>query len=539
TEAVHLPESAVRLTPLSDPGDHTDFDVALWLSEKGEEVTGKLEHNRDLFEPATAERMARHLLALLDSAAREPDVPVHELPLLNAEERRQLLAGWSGAAVAVPVAPLVHNQVAARAAETPGAVAIEAAGRSVTYRELAERSAALARHLRRLGVGPEVRVGVLAERTPEVMIGLLGVLEAGGAYVPLDPGHPAERLAWMLADAAAPLLLIPTEQAPAWAGNARTVALDAVPETDFEPPAAKPDPGNAAYVIYTSGSTGWPKGVVVEHRSLAAYTRDATAAYGIGPRDRVLQFASLGFDTSAEEIWPALTSGATLVLRDPEMIASVPRFVFALDDLAVSVLNLPTAYWHELAEGLDEAPLPETLRRVILGGEAARAALLPGWRLSAAGSENQVALVNTYGPTEATIVTTRWEVSSPATIPETIPIGRPIAGARVYVVDRRSQPVPQGVAGELWIGGAGLARGYLGRPDLTAAAFVPDPFSGESGARLYRSGDLVRFRDEGILEFLGRIDQQVKIRGFRVEPGEIESALLAHPEVRSAAVVLR
>ena len=550
TEAVHLPESAVRLTSLSEPGDHTDFDVSLWLSEKGEkgeEVTGKLEHNRDLFEPATAERMARHLLTLLDSAAREPDVPVHELPLLNAEERRQLLAGWSGSAVAVPAGPLVHELVAARAAETPGAVAIEAAGRSVTYRELADRSAALARHLRRLGVGPEVRVGVLAERTPDVMIGLLGVLDAGGAYVPLDPGHPAERLAWMLADAAAPVLLVPAGQAPAWAGSTRTVMLDAIPATDFAPPVARldpqpdprSDPRGAAYVIYTSGSTGWPKGVVVEHRSLAAYTRDATAAYTIGPRDRVLQFASLGFDTSAEEIWPALTSGATLVLRDPEMIASVPRFVFALDGLAITVLNLPTAYWHELAEGLDEAPLPATLRRVILGGEAARAAMLRGWRLSAAGSENHVALVNTYGPTEATIVTTRWEILELAT---DIPIGKPIAGSRVYVVDRRSQLVPHGVAGELWIGGTGLARGYLGRPDVTAAAFVPDAFGGvggESGARLYRSGDLVRFRDGGVLEFLGRIDHQMKVRGFRVEPGEIESALLAHPEVRCAAVVLR
>ena len=533
TETVHLAESAVRLTPLSDPGDHTDFDVSLWLSEKGEEVAGKLEHNRDLFEPATAERMVRHLLALLDGAAREPDVPVHDLPLLDAGERRQLLADWSGAAAVVSPAPLVHEQVAARAVETPGAVAIEAAGRSVTYSELAERSAALARHLRRLGVGPEVRVALLAERTPEAMVGLLGVLEAGGAYVPLDPGHPPERLAWMLQDAAAPVLLVPGGPAPAWAGNVRTVALDAVPTTDSAAPAISPDPQNAAYVIYTSGSTGWPKGVVVEHRSLAAYTRDATAEYGIGPRDRVLQFASLGFDTSAEEIWPALTTGATLVLRDAEMIASVPRFVLALDDLAITVLNLPTAYWHELAEGLDEAPLPETLRRVILGGETARAAALPGWQLSA---EGHVALVNTYGPTEATIVTTRWEIPDSAT---DIPIGRPISGVRVYVVDRRNEPVPRGVAGELWIGGAGLARGYLGRPDATAAAFVPDPFGGENGARLYRSGDLVRFLDDGVLQFQGRIDQQVKVRGFRVEPGEIEGALLAHPEVRSAAVVLR
>jgi amino acid adenylation domain-containing protein len=375
-------------------------------------------------------------------------------------------------------------------------------------------------------------------------VGLLGVLAAGGAYVPLDPTHPEERLAWMLADSGAPVLLVPGGDAPGWAGGARVVSLEAdlTDRQDQVLPRVDPriDLRQAAYVIYTSGSTGRHRGVVVEHRSLAAYTRDAEAAYGIAPGDRVLQFASLGFDASAEEIWPALAAGATLVLRDDGMLASAPRFVFALDELGITVLNLPTAWWHELVAGLDGAPLPETVRRVVIGGEKARAAALPGWQESAAG---RVALVNTYGPTEATIVSTRWEVGTGA--PAEIPIGRPIAGVRIYIVDRRGQPVPQGVAGELWIGGAGLARGYLGRPEATAAAFVPDPFgsNGEAGARLYRSGDLVRFRGtsggDGALEFLGRIDQQVKVRGFRVEPGEIEGALTAYPGVRAAAVVLR
>jgi amino acid adenylation domain-containing protein len=548
-ETVEVPGSEVRLSGLTFPGDHTDFDLSLWLWESVEGVSGKLEYNRDLFEAATAERMARHLLALLQGAVRDPETPVHELPLLDAAERRQLLTEWSGAERAAAIcadgpAPLVHERVAARAAAVPAAVAVEADGRRMTYRELADRAAALARQLRKMGVGPEVRVGVLAERTPEVIAGLLGVLAAGGAYVPLDPSHPGERLAWMLSDVQAPVLLVPGgAEAPAWAGQARVVALDSDP-ADPGPSLstlAAADPRNAAYVIYTSGSTGWPKGVIVEHRSLAAYTQDAVAAYGIGPEDRALQFASLGFDTSAEEIWPALAAGATLVLRDAEMIASVPRFVFALDELGITLLNLPTAWWHDMAEGLDGAPLPEPLRRVVIGGEKARATALDGWWRSVEGDEGRIALVNTYGPTEATIVSTRWEVPAGAdpSDPSEIPIGRPAAGARVYAVDPRGGLVPPGVAGELWLGGAGLARGYLGRPEATAAAFVPDPFGGEPGARLYRSGDLVRFKKDGVLEFLGRIDQQVKVRGFRVEPGEIEGALAAHPQVRAAAVALR
>jgi amino acid adenylation domain-containing protein len=536
-DAAELPASDVRLTPLATPKDHTDFDLSLWLDEREEAVGGMAQYNRDLFEAATVERMTRHLLALLEGAVRAPEVPVGELPILGAAERRQLLTEWSGPPAPAMPAGLVHERVAVRARETPDAAAIEADGRRVTYRELAERVTELARHLRRLGVGPEVRVGLVAERTPEVLAGMLAVLAAGGAYVPLDPSHPEERLAWMLADCGAPVLLVPREPAPAWAGTARVVALEA----DFDPPGMAPlppvDPRSAAYVLYTSGSTGGPKGVVVEHRSLAAYTRNAAAVYEIAPGDRVLQFASLGFDTSAEEIWPTLATGATLVLRSREMIASVPRFVLELDRLGITVLNLPTAYWHEMVAGMDGAPLPEPVRLTVIGGEKAMAEALEGWWPAADG---RVALFNTYGPTEATVVTARCKVEgSPIEIPVSLPLGRAIAGARVYVVDRRLQPVPQGVAGELWIGGSGLARGYLGRPELTAAAFVPDPFGNDPGARLYRSGDLVRFRSDGVLEFLGRTDQQVKVRGFRVEPGEIESALLAHPGVRAAAVVLR
>jgi amino acid adenylation domain-containing protein len=416
-------------------------------------------------------------------------------------------------------------------------VAVEHEGIGTTYRELEERSNQLARFLRRVGVGPEIVVGVAADRSPELVTGLLATLKAGGAYLPLDPDYPPERLAWMLEDSRAPLLLTRRHLASRWP-EARTVLLDGG-EWEAEDSASPPwdvEPGNAAYVLYTSGSTGRPKGVVVEHRSLAAYALDAARAYGLASGERALQFASISFDTSAEEIYPALVTGATLVLRPESMLDSVPRFLTELERLGITVLNLPTAYWHELAAGLESRALPRDLRRVILGGERALPEALVQWRRVSPG--HPARLVNTYGPTETTIVATRHELADVIDPAMGISIGRPIPGARVYVVDRRLQPVLPGAAGELLVGGAGLSRGYLGRPDLTAASFVPDPFGEIPGDRLYRTGDLVRFR-VGALEFLGRIDGQVKIRGFRVETGEIESVLTAHPRIQSVAVTLR
>ncbi|HLL46877.1 MAG TPA: amino acid adenylation domain-containing protein, partial [Longimicrobiaceae bacterium] len=306
-------------------------------------------------------------------------------------------------------------------------------------------------------------------------------------------------------------------------------------------------PDSAAYVIYTSGSTGRPKGVVVPHRALANYTEHARAEYGIGAEDRVLQFASLVFDASAEEIFPALASGAALVLRTDEMIDSPAAFARACAEWGITVASLPTAYWHELAAATaDELPaLPDPLRLVIIGGERALPERLEAWR---GRFGTGARLVNTYGPTEATVVATLADVAEPepadpvrAEVPEiplpAVPIGRPVSNARAYVLDAHGRPVPAGVAGELYMGGAGVARGYLGRPGLTAERFVPDALSGEPGARLYRTGDRVRWRPDGRLEFLGRADAQVKVRGFRIEPGEVEAELARHPAVRECAVV--
>jgi amino acid adenylation domain-containing protein len=293
-------------------------------------------------------------------------------------------------------------------------------------------------------------------------------------------------------------------------------------------------PSNAAYVLYTSGSTGRPKGVVVEHRSIASYALGAAAAFGLRPQDRVLQFASISFDTSGEEIHPTLASGATLVLRPDDMASSIAHFLREVERLRITVLDLPTAFWHELAEGLGrEGTLPARVRLVIVGGEEALADRLALWRGKVGPG---VQLLNTYGPTEATIVATRCDLTEG---PAEAPIGRPIPGARAYVLDRGGEPAPVGVPGELHLGGSGLARGYLSRPEITAERFVPDPFGGAPGSRLYRTGDLARWRPDGELEFRGRRDHQVKIRGFRGELGEIEAALRAQDGVRDAAVALR
>ncbi|HSK77696.1 MAG TPA: amino acid adenylation domain-containing protein [Thermoanaerobaculia bacterium] len=483
------------------------------------------------FGRAAVERMLGHLVALLDGFLATPEATLRELSPITPEERQEILAAAQGERTA-PAAPVLRG-FTEQAARTPEAVAVASKAGRLTYADLDERSTALARHLVGLGVGPESIVALHAERSLEVIVAMLAVWKAGGAYLPLDPAYPAERLAFMLEDSGARVVLTQERlEGSLPASAAKVVRLDAdwpvseadLPEVDLSSP---------AYVIYTSGSTGRPKGVLVPHSALANYVRAAVEAYGIGAEDRVLQFASISFDTSAEEIYPALTAGATLVLRDEEMVGSLERFARETGELGVTVLDLPTAYWHELvAEG---GALPESLRLVILGGEQAQADRLEAWRERVGG---RIRLVNSYGPTEATIVSTHRDVTHGIASAD-VPIGRAIANARTYVLDRSLELVPAGVEGELLIGGAGLARGYLGRPDLTAERFVPDPWSLEPGARLYRSGDLVRRLPDGDLQFRGRVDDQVKVRGFRIELGEIEAALRRLPGVRDAVVAAR
>ena len=395
-------------------------------------------------------------------------------------------------------------------------------------------------------------MGVCVERSPETIVALLGVLEAGGAYVPLDPSYPRERLAYLVEDSRVALLLTQERLFAGLPGSAMAdvVFLDAdrerIEAAPEDVPGAAVHPQNAAYVIYTSGSSGRPKGVVVSHAALSGYTAVAREAYGIGPEDRVLQFASVAFDASAEEIYPALVSGARLVLRTEEMLDSAAAFVEACRAWGITVLDLPTAYWHELVTELSgtdprERPaLPEGLRLAIIGGERAMPERLRAWRELFG---DRVRLVNTYGPTETTVVATLCDLAAPggdgADSLRHVPIGRPLRGVQAYVLDSRGEPAAIGIPGELYVGGAGVARGYLGRPALTAERFLPDPFRPDPGARVYRTGDRVRWLPDGTLEFMGRADQQVKIRGFRVEPGEVEAALSRCPGVEEAVVVAR
>jgi amino acid adenylation domain-containing protein/non-ribosomal peptide synthase protein (TIGR01720 family) len=544
-EELALPD--VTLTRLPLESQRSNFDLTLWLNEEEGGFTGSLEYNSDLFDPPTMVRWAGHLQVLLDAASGEPDLRLTTLPLLGGEERWQVLGEWSQGPVGVSGGESVLELFAAQAIANPEAVALVsgvAGERRLTYGELAGAAARLACRLAQVGVGPESAVGVALERSPELLVALLGILAAGGFYVPLDLASPPERQALLLSDAGAQVVVTAARPDSPWpAAEVVEVFLNepASGKLGLLGPARPPvSPRHLAYAIYTSGSTGKPKGVLVEHRSLAHHTRDAAAFFAITPADRVLQFAAVSFDTSAEEIWPCLTSGATLVLRSDEMIASPRQLLARCGEWGITVLDLPTAYWHEVVTALEagSAALPASLRLVIVGGERARPELWAAWRSRVADS---VRLVNTYGPTEATVVATRSPLGAlpPLEDGREVPIGRAISGTQAYVLAPDLTALPAGIPGELCLGGAGLARGYLDRPDLTAERFVPDPLATLAGARLYRTGDLARYRPDGQLEFGGRIDQQVKVRGFRVEPGEIETALAAHPAVVAAVVTAR
>jgi amino acid adenylation domain-containing protein len=503
----------LTLEPVDLPGAEAKFDLSFTIHEREGALSGTLEGRGDLFEEATLGRMAVWLRTLLTGALAESATRLSDLPLLSPAERAELLALARTEGVAAEPA-LLHELFEERARQTPDAPALKMDGQTVSYAELNTRADRLAERLRGIGVGPEERVAVVLERSVELMVALLGVLKAGGAYVPIDPESPQERIDLLLADAGARVLITP-EGAQSLGG------------TSPAPPAVAVDPRNAAYVIYTSGSTGRPKGVMVDHATAVAHLRTVIATYGHGPESRILFFASPSFDVSLEQMLPGLLAGATVVLRGRELWepADLAR---RIDELGITFLNLPTAYWSRwVREAADLPAAPASLRLVLVGGEEMPAESARLWRRSALAA---VPLLNGYGPTETVITATLHEIGDEA--PGPVSIGRPLPGRAAYVLDPDGGLVPPGARGELALGGV-LARGYLGAPDRTAERFVPNPF-GEG--RLYRTGDLVRRRAAGELEFLGRIDTQLKVRGFRVEAGEIEALLLEHPAVREAAV---
>ncbi len=561
---VHIPEpdfSGIRLVSSGQTDTRTArFDLSLGFFEDEQGVLeGGLDRSSELFDSTTVDRMGRHWLALLAAGAADPGRRVSELPALLPAERHALLWEWND--TAVDYVPLSHvgegpgereigsflsEMVLARAAEAPEAPALAwGAGAevetTVSYGELAARVEALAARLRALEVGAEERVAVCLERSPELIVTFLAVLAAGGAYLPLDPGYPRERLRFLLRDAGARALVSRREVAGelelAGLSGARLVLLDG--EEEGEPGAAdeplprlpRVDSDQLAYVIYTSGSTGVPKGVAVPHRALASFVHVVARLFGdaLGPGDAVLQFSSPSFDASLFEIVAALTAGSTLHLAPREALLPGSGLVELMRRRRIRAAILTPSVLAALPE---DAPgrLPE-LATLTTGAEPCPPELAARWSTGRR-------LINLYGPTEATVIASGAELAADDRDARP-PIGLPLANVTLHVLDRHLRPVPLGAHGELSIGGAGVARGYLGRPDLTAASFVPDPWSRESGARLYRTGDRVRRLADGRLDFLGRLDGQVKVRGQRVELGEVETALAAHPEVREAAAALR
>ncbi|MDV2992197.1 MAG: Linear gramicidin synthase subunit D [Chroococcidiopsis sp. SAG 2025] len=594
---IKLPDLTMHPVRIDSPT--AQFDLTLDLTETKSGLIGRLEYNTDLFDAETIARMVGHFQTLLEGIVADCDRCISDLPILTSWEWQQLLE-WNRPSADDSKDICIHQLFAAQVERTPDAVAVVLEDKQLTYLQLDRQANQLARYLKKLGVKPETLVGICVERSLEMVVGLLGILKAGGAYVPLDPAYPQERLAWMIADSGVTVLLtqkklleyLPEHQA-------HTICLDAdwqaISQESEENPASEVKPENLAYVIYTSGSTGKPKGVAIQHQSLVSFTKSAIVEYEIDQCDRVLQFASLSFDVAAEEIYPCLSCGGTLVLRTEEML-TIATFVQKCWDWGLTVLDLPTAYWHQLTTELANAnlTLPDSLRLVIFGGERALPDKLSSW-YEYVGDRPQ--LINAYGPTETTVEATICKLShSHARSPQfpltkearEIPIGRPMPHVQVYVLDRYLQPVPIGIPGELYIGGAGVARGYLNRPELTQERFIPNPWeksnvkiqnskflspsapsapsalfpdspvragfeprfidvSRESFAkpapttpdsRLYKTGDLARYLPDGNIEFLGRIDRQVKIRGFRVELGEIEAILAQHPKVREIAVTV-
>nr|WP_223759268.1 non-ribosomal peptide synthase/polyketide synthase [Myxococcus sp. RHSTA-1-4] len=535
-----VPGLTLRLMEL-DSGT-AKFDFTLTLSEMPQGLRGALEYRTDLYEDHTAARMVDHLRVLLEDAVAWPERRLSELSLLAEEERRRVLVEWNGAAGESSPAACVHALVAAQAARTPDAVAVVHEGDTLSYAELERRANQLARYLLARGVRPGDRVGLCVERSLELAVGVLGILKTGAAYLPLDPGYPAERLAFMLEDAAVPVVVTQDSLMPVLPARVRTrrVLLDveatAIADQPSHAPAVEVPPESACYVIYTSGSTGRPKGVALPHRALSNLLA-WQLKQSVKPDATTLQFAALSFDVSFQELFSTWCAGGTLVMPTALVRQDMPALLDLMARTGVERMFLPFVALQALADAVAHgARLPQRLREVVTAGEQLQvtpAVVALFERLPGCVLENQ------YGPSETHVVSAYRLQGAPASWPRLPPIGSPPPGTRLYVLDERGQPCAIGVPGELYLGGVQVAHGYVGRPELTAGKFVPDPFSREPGARLYRTGDRARWRAEGTVEFLGRLDGQVKVRGFRIELGEVEAALRDASGVRDAAAVVR
>jgi amino acid adenylation domain-containing protein len=521
-----------------------NVDLHLGAEEDDNELTLNWFYNADLFENSSIDRTASNLQTLLSGIVENCDARLSSLPIITEEEKRRILNEWNRTACEYPRDKCLHQLIEEQAEQRPDGIAALCGNDRLTYREFNARANQLAHYLRSCGVGAATKVGVCLRPSFEFAVAVLAVLKAGGACLPMDPTYPPQRLTSMLQDAQAHVLLTSPETLPEDVPAACEVifvaqksdVLSREPQTN---PESVITPAGLAYVIYTSGSTGKPRGVLLPHAGLVNYIATMAKMYSMAPTDRVLQFCSISFDIAIEEIFLAWTSGASLVFKSEATPLGVPEFLSWAEQQGITVLDLPTAYWHEWVRHLPELskPSPRDLRLVIVGGEKASAKAFGAWQ-GAVGQ--RVRWVNTYGPTEASIAATasepRFEASA---IPENLSIGRPVPNVRIYLLDAHLNPVPVGIPAELHIAGVGVAQGYFNRPELTGEKFIPDPFSSEAGARMYRTGDLARYLPSGEIEFLGRKDDQIKVRGFRIELGEIESQLAKHPGVSQVVVIAK
>ncbi len=528
-QTVSMPEldiQDVEITPFGVNSGNSKYDLTLVMEEKSNCLAGTLEYNAEIFEEKTIVRMMQHFESLFAGIVANPDEAISNLPILSIEERKLVLEEWNRTDAHTPVDQCAHELFEKWVDLDPESIALIFQERQVSYRELESRSNQLAHFLQKEGVGPDVLVGISTDRSIEMMVGVLGVMKAGGAYLPLDPSYPLGRLAFMLEDSQVQILLSQSHVSvnlPDHKG--KIINLD----TDWEiiaceqanRPAVTVTPDNLAYMIYTSGSTGRPKGTMLMHKGLSNLTAAQRESFNIRKGSRILQFSPYSFDASVWETFMALANGATLCLLPQEILASGVDLARSLSVLEVTNVTLPPS----VLRILPEVDLPK-LETVIAAGEACTPELVAKW---APGKK----FFNAYGPTETTVCATMHLCDPMESLPP--PIGRPIANTKVYVLDRNQQPLPVGVPGELFISGISLAKGYWNRPDTTSEKFVDNPFV--PGSRMYKTGDLVKYRHDGNIEFLGRLDQQVKVRGFRIELGEIETAINTYPVVKESVVL--
>ena len=536
-ESWHL--AGLSASKIDLPLNTVRFDLELHFWETSAGLEGNFVYSSDLFTDSTIARMVGHFQTLLTAIVESPQQQVSQLPILTQREQQQLLFEWNNTQIDYPNSQCIHELLEAQVEKTPQAVAVVYENQQLTYTQLNSRANQLAYYLRSVGVGPEVLVGICVERSLEMVVGLLGILKAGGAYVPLDPEYPTERLSFMLLDAQVGVLLtqqrlvdrLPKHQA-------QLVCLDTdwqvISQSPQDNPIAGVQASNLAYVIYTSGSTGRPKGTMILHQGVVNYLSWCTQAYAVADGDGAPVQSTFAFDATITSLFSPLIVGKQVILL-PEQQEIEAVCVVLQSRRQFSLVKLTPAHLELLNQLLPSLEAAAQTKALVIGGEPLFGKTLHEWRQNAPNTR----LINEYGPTETVVGCSFYEVTNETSLAEGILIGRPIANTQIYILDSHLQPVPIGVPGELHIGGAGLALGYLNRPQLTQEKFIPNPFSTDPNSRLYKTGDLARYLNDGNIEYLGRIDNQVKIRGFRIELGEIEAVLVTHPKVRSTVAIAK